>query len=76
MTERTFIEQVWVIATSEASALKMVKHTPKVAYRDHTKASQDFQRVREKTTVNQWSRGDRWKLYKLTFALTFAEEES
>lgn len=74
MNEKTYIQEVWVIAPSETAAFKMVKESPRSIYRDHNLALKDYAKVTDKTTFDGWSSGRRWKLFHLTFAVTFNEE--
>lgn len=71
MSEKTYIQKIWVIAPSEGAAFRMVKDSPKSVYRDHGAALRDFAKVTDKTTFDGWSTGKRWKLIELTFAVTF-----
>ena len=73
--EKTYIQRVWVIAPSEVAAFRMAKETPKAVYRDHGKALEDYRKVTDKTTFDGCSEGRRWKLFQLTFAITFEIEE-
>ncbi len=79
MTEKTFIKTVWVIAQSEAMAWQLLKRsTEEHVYTDRAKALSDFQIVQKKTFFDtfdgQCSQGKPWRLFTLTFSVTFVEE--